>query len=318
MSPIARLLTPVMLLLTAATVATPVRSDEVINVLTGGMSGVYYPLGVALSNIYAEAIPGARVSVQATKASIDNLTLLQQGKGEIAFTQGDALAFARDGNEEAGFKAKFDALRGIAGLYPSHIQIVATRTSRIRTLADLKGKRLSVGASKSGTELNARAVLAAAGMSYGQLARVEYLPFDESIEGMKSGRIDASSQTTGLGASGLRDLAANTDIVMVEIPGAIITRMGAPYLRGVIPAGTYRGQSADVQTVAIMNFLVTRADLSADTVYAMTKSLFGHVRDLAAAQVAGNSIDLRHALDGMPIPLHPGAQRFYREAGLLR
>jgi TRAP transporter TAXI family solute receptor len=94
--------------------------------------------------------------------------------------------------------------------------------------------------------------------------------------------------------------------------------MGAPYLRGVIPAGTYRGQSADVQTVAIMNFLVTRADLSVDTVYAMTKSLFGHVREFAAAQAAGNSIDLRHALDGMPIPLHPGAQRFYREAGLLR
>jgi TRAP transporter TAXI family solute receptor len=314
MSQIARLLIPFALLLTTASV----RADDVINVLTGGTSGVYYPMGVALSKIYGTAIPGVRVSVQATKASVDNLILLQQGKGEVAFTQGDTLAFARDGNEEVGFKTQFDGLRGIAGLYPSYIQISALKASRIRTLSDLAGKRLSVGAPKSGTELNARALLGAAGMSYGNLAEVQYLPFDESIEGMKNGRIDASTQTTGLGASGLRELAMSSDIVIVEIPAAIIERMGNPYMKGVIPAGTYRDQSGDVQTASIANFLVTRADMSPDIVYAMTKSLFEHVADLAAAHPAARAIDPRRALDGMPIPLHPGAQRYYREIGLLR
>ena len=121
-------------------------ADDFINVLTGGTSGVYYPMGVALAKIYTEKIPGARPSVQATKASVENLNLLQQGKGEVAFTLGDALALAWAGNEEAGFKAKLDKLRGLSAVYPNYIQIVASKESGIKTLADLKGKSRSVGA----------------------------------------------------------------------------------------------------------------------------------------------------------------------------
>ena len=149
-------------------VASPSRADDFINILTGGTSGVYYPLGVALSKIYSEKIPGARPSVQATKASVENLVLLQTGKGEIAFTLGDSLAFAWAGDEEAGFKGKQDRLRGLTAIYPNFIQVVATKESGIKTLADLKGKRLSVGAPKSGTELNARAILSGAGLKIGR------------------------------------------------------------------------------------------------------------------------------------------------------
>src|SRR5512132_2253264 len=156
------------LLLAASMLAVaiaPASAQEFINILTGGTSGVYYPLGVALSNIYAKAIPDAKASVQATKASVENLNLLQAGRGEIAFTLGDSLSDAWKGNEEAGFKTPLKQLRGIAAIYPNYIQIVARADSGIKTLADLKGKNISVGAPKSGTELNARTIFAAAGLT---------------------------------------------------------------------------------------------------------------------------------------------------------
>ena len=141
------------------------RAQSFINVLTGGTSGVYYPLGVAIGKIYGDKIPSVKTQVQATKASVENLILLQQGRGELAFTLGDSLKAAWEGDEEAGFKSKLDKLRTIGAIYPNYIQIVATAESGIKTLADLKGKSLSVGAPKSGTELNSRAILAAAGMT---------------------------------------------------------------------------------------------------------------------------------------------------------
>ena len=165
---------------------TAAKAADFINILTGGTSGVYYPLGVALSKIYGEKIEGARTQVQATKASVENLNLLQQGRGEIAFALGDSVKLAWEGNTDAGFKAPLDKLRGIAAIYPNYIQIMASKESGIATLADFKGKSLSVGAPKSGTELNARAILAAAGMSYADLGKTEYLPFAESVELMKN------------------------------------------------------------------------------------------------------------------------------------
>ncbi len=160
--------------------------QQFITVLTGGTSGVYYPLGVALSQIYAKAIPEARSSVQSTKASVENLNLLEAGRGEIAFTLGDSLSDAWKGVADAGFKQPLKRLRGIAAIYPNYVQIVATADSGIRTLADLKGKRVSVGAPKSGTELNARAIFKAAGLSYSDFGKTEYLPFGESVELMKN------------------------------------------------------------------------------------------------------------------------------------
>src|SRR5215217_6762279 len=234
----------------------PARAQDFINVLTGGTSGVYYPLGVALSKVFTDKIPGSRPSVQATKASVENLTLLQQGKGEIAFTLGDSLALAWAGDEEAGFKAKLTKLRGITAIYPNYIQVVASKESGIKTLADLKGKRLSVGAPKSGTELNARAILEGAGLSYGDLGKVEYLPFAESVELMKNRQLDATLQSAGLGVASIRDLASSVAITVVEVPRELVERVGSPYQPATIPAGTYNGQQADVATAAVINYLV--------------------------------------------------------------
>ena len=294
-----------------------VRAEQFVNVLTGGTAGVYYPLGVALAKVYGETIPDARTSVQATKASVENLNLLQQGKGEVAFTLGDSLVLGYQGDESAGFAKPLDHLRGVAAIYPNYIQVVATADSGIKTLADLKGKRLSVGAPKSGTELNARAILGAAGISYEDLGKVEYLPFAESVELMKNRQLDATLQSAGLGVASIRDLAASVPITVVAVPAELVTQVGSPYVAATIPAGTYGGQDADVPTAAVVNFLVTHSEVSDDLAYAMTKGLWDNLGELEAAHAAAKAIKRDQALTGMPVPLHPGAERYYREQGML-
>jgi TRAP transporter TAXI family solute receptor len=200
--------------------------QQFVNVLTGGQSGVYYPLGVALSQIYAKAIPNARATAQVTKASAENLNLLQAGRGELGFSLGDAVSDAWKGDAEAGFKTKLDKLRGLSATYNNYIQIVANADSGIKTLADLKGKRISVGAAKSGTELNARAIFKAAGLSYADLGKVEYLPFGESVELMKNRQLDATLQSAGLGVASIRDLATAIKIVVVAVPADVVAKVG--------------------------------------------------------------------------------------------
>lgn len=297
--------------------AMPAKASEFINVLTGGTSGVYYPLGVALSKIYADNIKDARTQVQSTKASVENLNLLQAGKGEIALALGDSVKLAWAGDAEAGFKSKLDKLRGIAAVYPNYIQIVATKDSGITSLADLKGKSLSVGAPKSGTELNARAIFAAAGMSYEDLGKVEYLPFGESVELIKNRQLDGTLQSAGIGVASIKDLASSLPTTVVAVPADVVEKLGAPYVARTIPAGTYQGQDADVPTVAVVNFLVTHSEVSDDLAYQMTKLLFDHLDEMVAAHAAAKQIKLEDALKGMPIPLHPGAEKFYKEKGLM-
>jgi TRAP transporter TAXI family solute receptor len=298
--------------------SVPARAQDFITVLTGGTSGVYYPLGVALSKVFAEKIPGSRPTVQATKASVENLTLLQQGRGEIAFTLGDSLALAWAGDEEAGFKSKLGKLRGLTAIYPNYIQVVASKDSGIKTLADLKGKRLSVGAPKSGTELNARAILEGAGLSYKDLGKVEYLPFAESVELMKNRQLDATLQSAGLGVASIRDLATSVDIVVVEIPASVVDKVGSPYVKATIPANTYTGQAEPVETAAVVNYLVTHSGVKDELAYQMMKALYESLPDLAAAHAAARDIKIENALQGMPVPLHPGAERYLKERGITK
>jgi TRAP transporter TAXI family solute receptor len=277
---------------------------------------VYYPLGVAMSKIYAEKIKDTKPSVQATKASVENLNLLQSGRGEIAFTLGDTLADAWNGNADAGFSKKLDKLRTVAAIYPNYIQIAALKDANIKTLADLKGKRLAVGAPKSGTELNARAILKGAGMTYKDLGKVEYLPFNESVELMKNRQLDATLISAGLGVSAIRDLCASVDCVIVAVPKSVVDKIGTPYLPVTIPAGTYKGQDAAVEAAAVQNYLVTRSDLKDDVVYEMTKTFFENLPALQAAHAAAKSVKLEDAAKSPPVPIHPGAAKYYKEKGI--
>ena len=299
-------------------VAAPANAEQFVTVLTGGTSGVYYPLGVAMSNVYGKAIPGAKVTVQATKASVENLNLLQAGRGEIAFTLGDSLSQAWKGDEEAGFKAKLDKLRTIAAIYPNYIQVVASKESGIKTLADLKGKRVSVGAPKSGTELNARAVFGAAGLTYKDFGKTEYLPFAESVDLIKNRQLDATLISAGLGVAAIKDLSASQDITIVSIPADVVGKVGDPaYIAETVPANTYNGQTEPVPTAAVRNLLITHSGVSDDAAYAMTKAVFENLDALSAAHVAAKQIKLDASAIQSPVPLHPGAVKFYKEKGLM-
>jgi hypothetical protein len=298
--------------------ASAAGAQQFVNVLTGGTSGVYYPLGVAIGKIFSDKLPNVKTQVQATKASVENLILLQQGRGEIAFALGDSLKAAWDGDKEAGFKTKLNKLCTIGAIYPNYIQIVATADSGIKTLADLKGKSLSVGAPKSGTELNSRAILAAAGLSYKDLGKVEYLPFAESVDLMKNRQLDATLQSAGLGVASLKDLATSIDITVVSVPKEVVDKIGPPFTSVRIPANTYTGQEKDVPTAAVINYLVTSTAVSDDLAYQMTRLIFESLPELANSHVAGKDIKLETAAIGSPIPLHPGAIRYYKEKGLLK
>ncbi|HDS1758298.1 TAXI family TRAP transporter solute-binding subunit [Pseudomonas sp. TWI672] len=301
-----------------AACATAQAAPTFINILTGGTSGVYYPIGVGISQIYSHGIEGSKTSVQATKASVENLNLLQAGRGELAFALGDSVADAWNGDAEAGFKAPLKKLRAIAGTYPNYIQIVASKESGITSLEDLKGKRISVGAPKSGTELNARAIFKAAGLSYQDMGKVEYLPYAESVELIKNRQLDATLQSSGLGQAAIRDLAATLPVVFVPVPAAIVSKIGnSAYQPATIPAKTYDGQDADVPTAAITNILVTRADISDDMAYDMTRLIFENLPRLVTAHSAANDIQAQNAARNLPIPLHPGAERYFKEKNLL-
>jgi uncharacterized protein len=294
------------------------HAQSFINILTGGTSGVYYPLGVAIGKIYSDKIPNVKTQVQATKASVENLILLQQGRGELAFTLGDSLKAAWEGDEEAGFKSKLDKLRVLGAIYPNYIQIVATSDSGIKTLDDLKGKSLSVGAPKSGTELNSRAILAAAGMTYKNIGKVEYLPFAESVDLMKNRQLNATLQSAGLGVASLKDLSTSAEITVVSVPKAVVDKIGPPFVPAMIPANTYTGQDKDVPTAAVVNYLVTSSAVSDDLAYQMTSLIFESLPELVNAHAAGKEIKLETAATGSPVPLHPGAIRYYKEKGVMK
>ncbi len=303
----------------AAIIATSASAQTSLVILTGSTSGVYYPLGNAISSIFIKSIPGARSRVQVTKGSVENLNLLEAGDGELAFSLGDTVSAAWKGDSEAGFRAPLGKLRGLAAIYRNYIQIVVSESSGVKTLLDLKGKRVSVGPKGSGTELNARAIFKAVGLTYADFALTDYRPFGQSAKMIEKGELDATLQSAGLGVESIRQLSTAVPIRLLAVPKETVAKIGDPaYLPSFVPARTYEGQSEPVETVAVVNFLITREGLSADTVYAMTKAIFSNLNELVQTHPAAQGINIKDAATGMPLPLHPGAERYYREIGLLK
>ena len=309
-------------LLVAALMAGPplaVAADPVIKLVTSRTNGPHHPLALALVKLMSKAGPALKASAQATKDPVESLALLETGRADIAFALGDSLSAAWQGNESAGFNSPLRHLRGIASLYPNYIQIVARTDSGVRSLRDLKGKRVSVGAPRSVAEQDARTILSAAGIAYRDFGKLEYLPFGESVELIKDRRLDATLQSTTMGGLALRDLATSVDMVIVPVPLEVLRRINDPaFLKATIPANTYRGQAHDVPTAAVMTVLVTREAVSEETVYATIRALSNGLDELRAAHPAAAGIDPKNLTLGMVVPLHPGAERYYRDIGLLK
>ncbi|MEM5544712.1 TAXI family TRAP transporter solute-binding subunit [Sulfitobacter sp. AS92] len=292
------------------------KAETFLNILTGGTSGVYYPLGVALSTIYEDTIPDVRTSVQSTKASVENLNLLQTERGEVAFA--DSAGRAWRGEAEAGFPKPLDKLRVLAAVYPNYLQVVARDGLDINSLADLAGKRVAVGAPKSGTELHARTIFAAAGLTYEDFAQVEYLSFAESVQLMKNRQLDASLISSGLGVAAIRDLSTSVDIKVLALPEDVLSNIeDAGYVTATLPGGTYDGNPDDITIIGVKNYLMSHSGVSDELAYEMVKQMFDNISNLRSAHSAAREISLETATEGLPLPLHPGAERFYKETGVL-
>lgn len=290
-----------------------------VNIATGGTSGTYYPLGGAIAKIYNDNLEGVNANAQSTGASVENIGLVAKGETEIAFVQSDITYYAYEGIENFADSGKVENIRGMAMLYPEVVQVVANANSGIKTIEDLKGKKVAVGAPGSGTEANARQILGVHGITYDDLAKADYLSFGEAADQLKDGHIDAAFVTAGLPTAALVEVSQSNDIVVVAMNQAKLDALIAeyPFYTGVtIPGGTYRGNDDDVLAAAVMAMLVVPEELDEDLVYEMTKALFEHRQVIIDTHDRGNDIKLETALEGMPIELHPGAARYYEEAGV--
>jgi TRAP transporter TAXI family solute receptor len=285
-----------------------------VTIATGGTAGTYFPLGGALAEIWNKNINKMNANATTTGASAANIAMLKDGKVDVIFVQNDTAFYASSGTESFTDKAYPD-IRGLASLYDETCQLVALADSGIKTIADLKGKRVSVGAAGSGVEANARQILEAAGLTYADI-KIQYLSFAESASNLKDGNIDAAFNTAGSPTAAIQDLSASKKIVLVPVDGAVaasLMKKYAFYTATLIPANTYIGVTADVMTVSVKSMLAVSAKLDDKLVYEMLSAMFKNGERLAASHKKGADIKIATATDGMSLTLHPGAAKFYKE-----
>ncbi|MGZ8463448.1 MAG: TAXI family TRAP transporter solute-binding subunit [Candidatus Deferrimicrobiaceae bacterium] len=292
-----------------------------ISIATGGTGGAYFPIGAGLADVINKKLTGYNASAEVTAASKVNCINVNEGKSDLALVLGDTLAYGYAGDKLGGFAKPLADLRVIANIYPNTIQIVARKESGVRTLADLKGKKVAVGAPGSGTEINARQIFAAAGLGYKDFGRTDYLSFSESADQMKNRAIDVTLISSGMPNPGIMDIATSQEIVIVPIDGEVRNRLHKEhpfFVASVIPKGTYKGQDKEIRSVTIPNFLIAGAKMDDKTAYEITKAMFENLPRLVQAHAAAKDIQLDRAGKGSPIPLHPGAEKYYREKKVLK
>jgi uncharacterized protein len=285
-----------------------------VTIATGGTAGTYFPLGGALAEIWNKNVKGVNANATVTGASVANVAMLAKGDVDVIFVQNDGAFYALNGIELFKDK-KLDSIRGMATLYNETIQVVALADAGIKTLADLKGKRVSVGAAGSGVELNARQILEAAGLTYNDI-KVQHLSFAESASNLKDGNIDAAFNTAGAPTAAIQDLAVSKNCVIVPVDGAVAKKLmdkWSFYTAEKLPANTYKGVTTDTMTVSVKSMLACSAKTDAQLVYDMLKTMYANGERLTASHKKGADIKLATGLEGMSIPLHPGAEKFFKE-----
>jgi TRAP transporter TAXI family solute receptor len=287
-----------------------------LTVATGGSSGVYYQVGATMSQMLGRELD-ADTSAQATGASVENINLITDGNAELAFSLGDAVVQAMEGTGPFEGDVR-ENLTAISALYPNFVQIVTTASSGIASVEDLAGKRVAVGDVGSGTELNAQTILGAYDMSYEDINE-DYLSFAEAIDQMRNGQVDAAFVSSGLPNAAITDLSTTTDVVLIPIEGQAREDLFDEYDYfgdSTIPAATY-GTDGDVTTVSITNQLLVSSELSEDAVYDITRVLFDNLDELHNSHNAARDITLESVQDGLVAPMHPGAERYFVEQGVL-
>jgi TRAP transporter TAXI family solute receptor len=285
-----------------------------LSLLTGGTGGTYYPLGGQIGKIITDNTD-ANITPQTSGASAENMETLRAGEAEIAFSQTDIAAYAIEGKEM--FEGKpIDNIQAIGSIYPETVQLVTTKKSGIKSVEDLKGKSVSVGAPGSGVYINAMQLLEIHGLTSDDI-KAQNLSFDESTDGIQSGNIDAAFVTAGTPTGAVEALSAQNDVVIIPFADDKIQSLIEKYpyyAKDKIPSGTY-GIESDVNTVAVKAMLVVTKELDENLVYEMTKALYENTDKITHAK--GKFITAETALEGLGnMELHPGAAKYFEEKGI--
>ena len=291
--------------------------SENIRVATGGNTGTYYAFGTAVANILGEKT-GYNFTVQSTGASKANIQLIAAGEVELAIAQNDVMDYAYNGTDLFAGEQTQD-FSAMAALYAEVVQIVVNPDAGITSVADLAGKNVSVGDAGSGVEFNAKQILAAYGISFDDINK-QNLGFGPSADAFKDGKIDAFFCTAGAPTTAIMDLAATNNFTILTIDDEHAAQLIADYpfyTQYPIPAGTYENIAEDVVTLAVKATFLVSNDLSEEVVYEMTKALFENVDEIKAAHAKGAELDLSYAVEGISVPFHPGAEKYFREVGAI-
>ena len=286
---------------------------------TGGTGGTYYPFGGAIANIWNTKIENMNVTAQATGASAENLRLINKGEAEFATVQNDVMDYAFHGTDMFAGE-KLENVMTVGTMYPEVIQIAVSENSGIKSVADFKGKRISVGDAGSGVEFNAKQILEGYGLTFEDIKKSN-LSFKESAEGIQNGTLDGCFITAGVPNSALQELAFTAGLILIPVSGpeadAICSKYSF-YTQTIIPGNTYKGTNTDTPALAIKATLAVSAKLDEDTVYQMTKTLFENLDELGQAHAKGKEVSAQAAVTGVSVPFHPGAEKYFKELGLLK
>ena len=258
---------------------------------TGGTGGTYYPFGGAIANIWNTKIENMNVTAQATGASAENLRLINKGEAEYAIVQNDVMDYAYNGKDLFAGE-KLENIMTIGTLYPEVVQIAVSKDSGIKSVADFRGKRISVGDAGSGVEFNAKQILEGYGLTFDDIKKSN-LSFKESAEGIQNGTLDGCFVTAGVPNAALQELAFSAGLVLVPVDSVAAEKICKKYNYYTvtsIPGGTYKGTDSDTAALAIKATLAVNAKLDEEIVYQMTKALFENLDSLAAAHAKGKEV----------------------------
>ncbi|MDY4525517.1 MAG: TAXI family TRAP transporter solute-binding subunit [Treponema sp.] len=284
---------------------------------TGGTGGTYYPFGGAIANIWNTKVENMNVTAQATGASAENLRLINKGEAEYAIVQNDVMDYAYNGTDLFAGE-KLANIMTIGTLYPEVVQIAVSKDSGIKSVADFKGKRISVGDAGSGVEFNAKQIMEGYGLTFDDIKKSN-LSFKESAEGIQNGTLDGCFVTAGVPNAALQELAFTAGLTLVPVDGEAAKKICEKYgyyTQTTIPGGTYKGTDDDTPALAIKATLAVNSKLDEQTVYEMTKALFENLNELATAHAKGKEVSAKAAVTGVSVPFHPGAKKYFKEIGL--
>ena len=283
---------------------------------TGGTAGTYYAFGGILGQ-YMKNKGGVDVTVVSTDGSKANIQGIDIGDYQLGTVQSDVMAYAWEGSKSFADEGAINTFRVIGGLYAETVQLV-TMDPSIKSVADLAGKAVSIGAPGSGVYFNAIDVLTAAGLSEDTI-KPQYLSFADSAEGLKDGKIDAAFIVAGAPTPAITELTTTNDAYLVPIDGEIGEKVLAScpcYTSLAIPAGTYKGQDEDVTTVTVKATMIISADATEEQAYAVTAAIFDNIDDITAEHAKGAELSLENATSGMAVPFHAGAAKYFKEKGI--